>query len=202
MNAQITPTFHKVNVHAAMTPAEVHAHLNPAFNQARALREAHQRRADSSVGSRVPFVTVSSWYCDRHPALVPLPPQVFLDEVNTSSCVGLFKEVIVDRTFDGEVIPDNLFIVAACNPHRGNSLASHTESWVRGAYYVRQLHPTLQFLMWDYGSLDQAQERDYINAKMRMLNKWMPNAEVGGPLWCLQSMSLSCDLPTGCHPDR
>ena len=29
--------------------------------------------------------------------------QVFLDEVNTSSCVGLFKEIIVDRTFDGEV---------------------------------------------------------------------------------------------------
>ena len=30
-------------------------------------------------------------------------PQVFLDEVNTSSCLGLFKEIIVDRTFDGEV---------------------------------------------------------------------------------------------------
>ena len=29
--------------------------------------------------------------------------QVFLDEVNTSSCLGLFKEIIVDRTFDGEV---------------------------------------------------------------------------------------------------
>ena len=29
--------------------------------------------------------------------------QVFLDEVNTSSCLGLFKEIIVDKTFDGEV---------------------------------------------------------------------------------------------------
>ena len=28
---------------------------------------------------------------------------MFLDEVNTSSCVGLFKEIIVDRTFNGEV---------------------------------------------------------------------------------------------------
>ena len=77
-------------------------------------------------------------------------------------------------------IPDNVFIVAACNPHRGNSLASHRqkETWVRGAYYVRQLHPTLRFLMWDYGSLDEHQERDYINAKMKMLNRKMPNAEV------------------------
>ena len=29
--------------------------------------------------------------------------QLFLDEVNTSSCVGLFKEIIIDRTFDGKV---------------------------------------------------------------------------------------------------
>ena len=29
--------------------------------------------------------------------------QVFLDEVNTTSCLGLFKEVIVDRTLDGKV---------------------------------------------------------------------------------------------------
>jgi len=73
-----------------------------------------------------------------------------------------------------------VFVVAACNPHRGNSLSSHSpkDTWVRGSYYVRQLHPTLQFLMWDYGSLDKGQERDYINAKMKMLNKKMPNVEV------------------------
>ena len=134
--------------------------------------------------------------------------QVFLDEVNTSSCLGLFKEIIVDRTFDGNVsnppchcvlhcvvlvehrhekpssplqpIPNNVFIVAACNPHRGNSLASHRQkkTWVRGAYYVRQLHPTLHFLMWDYGSLDEDQEREYINVKMKMHNSEMPKADV------------------------
>ena len=30
--------------------------------------------------------------------------QVFLDEINTSSCLGLFKEIIQDHTFDGEVL--------------------------------------------------------------------------------------------------
>ena len=100
-----------------------------------------------------------------------------------------------------------MFIVAACNPHRGNSLASHSqkeatlitqsegdnphrhnslashiqkETWVRGSYYVRQLHPTLHFLMWDYGSLSEDQEREYINAKMRMCNRQMPDLEVEG----------------------
>ena len=84
-------------------------------------------------------------------------------------------------------MPENVFIVAACNPHRGNSLAAHAgksltahngrtlkqtkENWTRSTYYVRQLHPTLDFLKWDYGSLDEKQEREYINAKMKILNK-------------------------------
>ena len=30
-------------------------------------------------------------------------PQIFFDEMNASSCPGLFKEIIVDKTFHGEV---------------------------------------------------------------------------------------------------
>jgi len=121
---------------------------------------------------------------------------VFLDEVNTSSCIGLFKEIIIDKSIDGKVLhsyidifsiifllhfqplPDNVFLVAACNPHRGNSLVIHenkeeykTEAWVRGSYYVQKLHPTLRFLMWDYGSLDKEQELAYVKEKMIMVNK-------------------------------
>ena len=64
-------------------------------------------------------------------------------------------------------------MIGACNPHRGNSLATvlRKETWIRGTYYVRQLHPTLQCLMWDYGALGEKQEREYIMAKMRMSNQ-------------------------------
>ena len=41
--------------------------------------------------------------------------------------------------------------------------------WIRGSYNVRQLHPTLRLLMWDYGSLDEYQESEYVNAKITML---------------------------------
>ena len=75
-------------------------------------------------------------------------------------------------------LPSNIFLVAACNPHRGNSLAIHenkdehkAETWVRGSYYVQQLHPTLSFLMWDYGSLNKDQESAYVKAKMIMVNE-------------------------------
>ena len=74
-------------------------------------------------------------------------------------------------------LPANVFLVAACNPHRGNSLIVHEskeeykeETWVRGSYYVQKLHPSLRFLMWDYGSLDKEQELDYVKAKMIMVN--------------------------------
>jgi len=80
-------------------------------------------------------------------------------------------------------------LVAACNPHRGNSLDVHgyredlevpvqnkhqdgskVEVWFRGSYCVQKLHPTLKFLMWNYGSLNDEQEADYIKEKMKMVN--------------------------------
>lgn len=72
-----------------------------------------------------------------------------------------------------QLLPENIFVVASCNPHRGDSLASHVKdiSWLKTTYYVHKLHPTLRYVMWDYGALDEDQERQYINAKLEMLNE-------------------------------
>ena len=43
---------------------------------------------------------------------------VFLDEVNTCNCMGLFKEIVVDRCLNGVPLPSNMAIIAACNPYR------------------------------------------------------------------------------------
>ena len=71
-----------------------------------------------------------------------------------------------------------MFIVAACNPHRGNSLAFCQNSWVRGSYSVYPLPPTLRLLTWDYGSLNTYQENDYICEKLKLLNKDMSNLNI------------------------
>ncbi len=42
----------------------------------------------------------------------------FLDEVNTCNCMGLFKEIVADRSMNGVPLPANLEIIAACNPYR------------------------------------------------------------------------------------
>jgi hypothetical protein len=42
---------------------------------------------------------------------------LFIDEFNTTQCMGLLKEVFCDRSLNGEELPDNLFCVAAMNPY-------------------------------------------------------------------------------------
>ena len=66
-----------------------------------------------------------------------------------------------------------MFIVAACNPYRGNSLILLTnkesnDEWLRPSYYVQPLAPTLELLKWDYGALRKEDEKEYVKAKMRL----------------------------------
>jgi energy-coupling factor transporter ATP-binding protein EcfA2 len=39
---------------------------------------------------------------------------IFIDELNTSSYLGYLKEIIVDRTLDGEKIPNSIFFIGNC----------------------------------------------------------------------------------------
>ena len=60
LTAQMKPTFHKLNVHAAMTPADVWDHLEPVFSQAKLLQEAFKNKVADTFSLGVPFVTVST----------------------------------------------------------------------------------------------------------------------------------------------
>ena len=89
-----------------------------------------------------------------------------------------------------------MFVIAACNPHRANSLEVLTsnadfitktsdeqpsncnETWIADSYYVHQLHPTLSQILWDYGSLNEDQERQYIQAKIAMLDAELSKVEI------------------------
>ena len=88
-------------------------------------------------------------------------------------------------------IPDNVFIVAACNPHRGHSMIAMEkdkpyESWMRTSYNVHRLHPTIQYLMWNYGALNTEQEEQYIKAKMKMTSHNMIKI-----VWCVGCISCA-----------
>ncbi|CAF1222260.1 unnamed protein product [Adineta steineri] len=92
---------------------------------------------------------------------------VFFDEVNTSSCLGLFKEMFMDGTLHGLTLPKNIFFTAAINPliiSRDNSqddLQVH-----RRDYLVHELPQSLESLKVFYGVLDTNTLEDYIKQKI------------------------------------
>jgi hypothetical protein len=96
---------------------------------------------------------------------------VFFDEVNTSSCLGLFKEMFMDGTLHGISLPKNIFFTAAINPlitpndgtqnYHDDDLQVH-----RRDYLVHELPQSLESLKVSYGILDSITLKDYIKQKI------------------------------------
>ena len=44
---------------------------------------------------------------------------LFFDEINTNKLIGgFFKELLIERTLKGQLVPDNIHFIAACNPFK------------------------------------------------------------------------------------
>lgn len=94
---------------------------------------------------------------------------VFFDEVNTSSCLGLFKEMFIDGTLHGKILPKNIFFTAAINPSTSEKLEQHKPIEIhRRDYLVHQLPEALENLKVSYGILDRNTLEDYIKQKIGM----------------------------------
>ncbi|XP_052050777.1 E3 ubiquitin-protein ligase RNF213 isoform X2 [Apodemus sylvaticus] len=118
---------------------------------------------------------------------------LFFDEANTTEAVSCIKEVLCDRTVDGEhLIEDSgLHIIAACNPYRKHSqeMILRLESAGLGyrvsaeetadrlgsiplrqlVYRVHALPPSLIPLVWDFGQLNDSAEKLYIQQIVQRL---------------------------------
>ncbi|CAF3815136.1 unnamed protein product, partial [Rotaria magnacalcarata] len=91
---------------------------------------------------------------------------VFFDEVNTSSCLGLFKEMFVDRTLHGTSLPENIFFTAAINPFI--KIDENTTQVHRSNYIVHDLPQSLKHLKVSYGPLEHSTLANYIVRKIAM----------------------------------
>lgn len=144
--------FFDINIHASMTSEDINETLSEAKRVARKV---------ACLGTKV---------------------VVFLDEINTASILGLVKEIIVDRSLNGEPLEENIVIVAACNPVRKSSLSQVAANrvsdlgreWVSGHYQVRPLPPSLSTICWDYGALKREQEKEFIQQRILMMDENLP----------------------------
>ena len=116
---------------------------------------------------------------------------LFFDEANTSSSIGLIKEILCDRRYNGKSIPSDIRLqfVATCNPYR-----KHTPEMIRKldsaglghfkhhlqktehfggiplrelVYRVMEIPPSLFPLVWDFGQLSADKEYLYIQQIVR-----------------------------------
>jgi hypothetical protein len=93
---------------------------------------------------------------------------VFLDEINTCDSLGLIADIICQRSVQGKLIPDNIVLVAACNPYRLRQKVDKGIGLVKQSnmnklvYTVNALPDTILDYVWDYGSLSDEDERLYI----------------------------------------
>ncbi|XP_052615833.1 E3 ubiquitin-protein ligase RNF213 isoform X2 [Peromyscus californicus insignis] len=118
---------------------------------------------------------------------------LFFDEANTTEAVSCIKEVLCDRTVDGQCLKEDsgLHIIAACNPYRKHSqeMILHLESAGLGyrvsaeetadrlgsiplrqlVYRVHALPPSLIPLVWDFGQLNDSAEELYIQQIVQRL---------------------------------
>jgi hypothetical protein len=91
---------------------------------------------------------------------------VFFDELNTASCLGLFKEMFMDGTLYGTSIPKNIFFTAAINPFM--KVEENKTQVHRNDFIVHDLPQSLKDLKVGYGSLESKTLADYIIRKIAM----------------------------------
>lgn len=114
--SHLVPTFFDINVHGALTAEDIDQKVDEARLVAQRL---------SSLNVKV---------------------VVFFDEINTSSVLGLLKEVVVDRSLNGVLLQENIVVVGACNPVRESTILQVQQSrevdlgreWASGHYQVKR----------------------------------------------------------------
>ena len=122
---------------------------------------------------------------------------VFLDEFNTTPSIGLFKEIVCERTLLGEPLPANMVFLGACNPQRrkNDRIAVDDNIGIKKERYEIQrvardgnnasllysvvpIPETMLEYVWDYGFLDKTTETKYIRTmlkrcvKFEQFDKW------------------------------
>ena len=115
---------------------------------------------------------------------------VFLDEINTCAHMGLFSEIIIKHSINGQKIPDFVHIIAALNPYRVRTNIVQSTGLIYNAnntvndpmknlvYRVYPIPETIESFIFDFGSLTATTENLYIKTMMKNTFK-EPNIKIG-----------------------
>ena len=89
------------------------------------------------------------------------------DEINTCNYLGLLADLISNRKFQNKLIHPNVRLFATCNPYRilqidanlTNRDMRYGEEQINLVYPVKPLPDQILDYVWDYGKLQQNDEK-------------------------------------------
>ncbi|OMJ91253.1 hypothetical protein SteCoe_6230 [Stentor coeruleus] len=107
---------------------------------------------------------------------------VFFDEFNTNDNLALLCEIMVEREFQGNRVPDNLIFCAACNPYRkkNKKIIDHNVGIQRKRdnfdesnslmHMVKPLPDSIINYIWDFGGLTENDLKKYIETILKVIH--------------------------------
>ena len=116
---------------------------------------------------------------------------IFFDEINTCNSLGLITEIMCNHTYLGKKINKNFVFLGACNPYRVLTKKMRESGLVyynlkeknklnNLVYTVNPLPHSLLNFIFDFGSLQAADEKKYImNTIISILDKIKKNKIIG-----------------------
>ena len=116
---------------------------------------------------------------------------IFFDEFNTSESMYLITELICKNTLLGQPIPANIKLFAACNPYKlkpkklKNVGLENKHNLQKTLYLVNPLPESIIEYIWDFGTVKNDDERNYIKNMLIPLD--------------LKKHELACGLVNASH---
>ena len=107
---------------------------------------------------------------------------ILFDEMNTYQSLSLLTEIFINRTYNGEKINKNIRLIGACTPYRKKKISTEIFELNRGynneyelVYLVQPLPQSLLHFVFNFGLIDEEDERKYI---YKMIEKLFSKEEI------------------------
>eukprot|EP01029_Cantina_marsupialis_P015513 TRINITY_DN3400_c0_g1_i3.p1 TRINITY_DN3400_c0_g1~~TRINITY_DN3400_c0_g1_i3.p1 ORF type:complete len:650 (-),score=134.66 TRINITY_DN3400_c0_g1_i3:731-2527(-) len=153
-------TFHQIQVHSAMTIAQLSQKINEMNESGKELE---------NLGVSIQAV---------HGKYMIISPMIFLDEGNTMSAPGLMNELMINRSINGTPLHKNILVATAINlprqfgDYRSNSGVVRDEiesgNSFLGHYNVRVLPSSIRQIVWDFRSMSKEDEKEYTLGRIKI----------------------------------
>ena len=131
---------------------------------------------------------------------------IFFDELNTCNSMGLISEIMCKKTMLGKPLPKNLIFLGAVNPYRTmttkmkqSGLTYHSDNKSKSSLLVYTVNPlphTLMNFIFNFSSLSEREEREYIKSMIKQnITRFYPNQGEE----CQKLIQKTLDSICDCH---